>query len=201
MRLWLVRHGQTQANTQHLFCGRKESPLTQEGTAQARWVSQQLQHVPFDLVMVSERERAQHTANLITCERHPDAIVSALLNEMDFGDWEMRHHSQLINEDPRYQDWCSDWQHAVPPGGEGFPAFTARIANLAEMLRATPGENVLLVTHQGVISLLIAHLLNMPPAAMWSFAVEQGAWSRIDLHGEQTTLRYLNNQGGSLPAH
>jgi alpha-ribazole phosphatase len=40
-------------------------------------------------------------------------------------------------------------------------------------------QNLLIVSHQGVLSLLIARLLSMPAAAMWHFRVEQGAGARL----------------------
>ncbi|PWW08022.1 adenosylcobalamin/alpha-ribazole phosphatase [Mangrovibacter plantisponsor] len=197
MRLWLVRHGQTEANTRQLFCGKSESPLTPTGIGQACVVANLLRNVPFDHVLMSERERARHTAQLILQPHHPQPRTSALLNEMDFGAWEMQHHSTLIEQDKQYQAWCADWQHVTPPEGESFARFTERVAKLAGAARSLQADNLLLVSHQGVISQLLAQLLNMPPAAMWHFAIEQGAWSRIDLKGDYATLRYLNNHGNS----
>jgi alpha-ribazole phosphatase len=39
---------------------------------------------------------------------------------MFFGDWEMRHHRDLQQEDENYAAWCADWQHAAPTNGESF---------------------------------------------------------------------------------
>ncbi|VFS68402.1 Alpha-ribazole phosphatase [Raoultella terrigena] len=69
MRLWLVRHGETQANAAGLYSGRAPTPLTERGEAQALRLGQRLQAVAFDRVLCSELERTQRTADLLLGER------------------------------------------------------------------------------------------------------------------------------------
>ncbi|WP_180295956.1 histidine phosphatase family protein, partial [Klebsiella pneumoniae] len=52
----------------------------------------------------------------------------------------------------------------------------------------------LVVSHQGVLSLLIARLIGMPAEAMWHFRVDQGCWSAIDINQKFATLRVLNSR-------
>ena len=114
MRLWLIRHGETQANVDGLYSGHAPTPLTARGIEQAQNLHTLLHDVSFDLVLCSELERAQHTARLVLSDRqHPVHIIPEL-NEMFFGDWEMRHHRDLMQEDAEnYSAWCNDWQHAI----------------------------------------------------------------------------------------
>ncbi len=62
MRLWLIRHGETQANVDGLYSGHAPTPLTARGIEQAQNLHTLLHGVSFDLVLCSELERAQHTA-------------------------------------------------------------------------------------------------------------------------------------------
>ena len=55
-------------------------------------------------------------------------------------------------------------------------------------------ENLLIVSHQGVLSLLTALLLGMPTASMWHFRIDHGAWSVIDFSPQFVTLRVLNSR-------
>ncbi|STJ17357.1 alpha-ribazole-5'-phosphate phosphatase [Escherichia coli] len=52
----------------------------------------------------------------------------------------------------------------------------------------------LVVSHQGVLSLLIARLIGMPAESMWHFRVDQGGWSAIDINQKFATLRVLNSR-------
>lgn len=54
MRLWLVRHGETEANVAGLYSGHAPTPLTERGIAQAQTLSTLLRNVPVDNVLCSE---------------------------------------------------------------------------------------------------------------------------------------------------
>lgn len=196
MKLWLVRHGQTQANVDGLYSGISETPLTELGLTQAQAVGSMLGQVAFEKVLCSELGRAQHTTQLILQQRQIPVVTEPRLNEMNFGDWEMRHHRDLQRLDAEnYAAWCNDWQNVIPKNGEGFQIFSQRVSEFARALSSqTEAENILIVSHQGVLSLLIATLLNMPPASLWHFIIEQGAWSYIEIRDGFTTLRTLNNR-------
>lgn len=201
MKLWLVRHGQTQANVDGLYSGISETSLTEKGISQAEEVGNMLNYIAFDKVLCSELSRAQHTTQLILQQRNVPVITEPRLNEMNFGDWEMRHHRDLQRLDAEnYSAWCNDWQNVVPKNGEGFQIFSQRVSAFATSLSLLPKqENVLIVSHQGVLSLLIATLLNMPPDSLWHFVIEQGAWSSIEIQDGFTTLRTLNNRAVYTP--
>ncbi|EAR7911258.1 adenosylcobalamin/alpha-ribazole phosphatase [Salmonella enterica] len=196
MRLWLVRHGETEANVAGLYSGHAPTPLTEKGIGQAKTLHTLLCHAPFDRVLCSELERARHTARLVLEGRDAPQHILPELNEMYFGDWEMRHHRDLTHEDAEsYAAWCTDWQNAVPTNGEGFQAFTQRVERFISRLDAfSDCQSLLIVSHQGVLSLLIARLLAMPAASLWHFRVEQGCWSAIDICEGFATLKVLNSR-------
>ena len=196
MRLWLVRHGETEANVAGLYSGHAPTPLTERGIAQAQTLGTLLRNVPVDNVLCSELERARHTTQLILAEREVPVRNMPELNEMFFGDWEMRHHRDLAREDAEnYAVWCNDWQNATPTNGEGFQAFSQRVERfIAQLADYKTCQNLLVVSHQGVLSVLIARLLSMPAAAMWHFRVEQGCWSAIDFCDDFAVLKVLNSR-------
>ena len=196
MRLWLVRHGETEANVAGLYSGHAPTPLTERGIAQAQTLGTLLRNVPVDNVLCSELERARHTTELILGDREIPVRNMPELNEMFFGDWEMRHHRDLAREDAEnYAVWCNDWQNATPTNGEGFQAFSLRVERfIAQLDDYKMCQNLLVVSHQGVLSVLIARLLSMPAAAMWHFRVEQGCWSAIDFCDDFAVLKVLNSR-------
>ena len=196
MRLWLVRHGETEANVAGLYSGHAPTPLTERGIAQAQTLGTLLRNVPVDNVLCSDLERARHTTQLILAEREVPVRNMPELNEMFFGDWEMRHHRDLAREDAEnYAVWCNDWQNATPTNGEGFQAFSRRVERfIAQLADYKACQNLLVVSHQGVLSVLIARLLSMPAAAMWHFRVEQGCWSAIDFCDDFAVLKVLNSR-------
>ena len=196
MRLWLVRHGETDANVAGLYSGHAPTSLTQRAITQAETLAALLHNVPFDHVLCSELERARHTSQLVLAGRDVPLRIMPELNEMFFGDWEMRHHRDLAREDAEnYALWCNDWQNATPTNGEGFQAFSQRVERfIAQLADYKDSQNLLVVSHQGVLSVLIARLMSMPAASMWHFRVEQGCWSAIDFCDDFAVLKVLNSR-------
>ncbi|WP_174847318.1 adenosylcobalamin/alpha-ribazole phosphatase [Yersinia artesiana] len=213
MRLFLVRHGQTEANLRGVFCGLTDVALTPLGVEQAGDVASWLADVAFADGVSSQLLRARHTADIVLAGHPLNAGINDQLNEMNFGEWEMRHHHDLQREDPdAWAAWVADWQQASPTGGESFIQFSNRVESVVQSLLSTRSHqtnrhetnshdnNQLLVAHQGVLSLMLARLLAMPAAAMWHFHFEQGAYSVLEIHDGFVTLRAFNSRAVWQPA-
>ncbi|EKN3737871.1 adenosylcobalamin/alpha-ribazole phosphatase [Yersinia enterocolitica] len=208
MRLFLVRHGQTEANLRGVFCGLTDLALTPLGVEQAGDVAGWLADVAFADGVSSQLLRARHTADIVLAGHPLNAGINDQLNEMNFGEWEMRHHHDLQREDPdAWVAWVADWQQASPTGGESFIQFSDRVESVVQSLLSTNSHqtnnhdnNQLLVAHQGVLSLMLARLLAMPAAAMWHFHFEQGAYSVLEIHDGFVTLRAFNSRAAWQPA-
>ncbi|HDM8439055.1 adenosylcobalamin/alpha-ribazole phosphatase [Yersinia enterocolitica] len=213
MRLFLVRHGQTEANLRGVFCGLTDLALTSLGVEQAGDVASWLADVAFVDGVSSQLLRARHTADIVLAGHSLNAGINDQLNEMNFGEWEMRHHHDLQREDPdAWAAWVADWQQASPTGGESFIQFSDRVESVVQSLLSSNSHqtnrhqinnhdnNQLLVAHQGVLSLMLARLLAMPAAAMWHFHFEQGAYSVLEIHDGFVTLRAFNSRAAWQPA-
>ena len=61
MKLYMIRHGQSTANAQHLHAGWAQIPLTDQGMEQARIAGRLLAGIQFDSIYVSDLLRAQQT--------------------------------------------------------------------------------------------------------------------------------------------
>ncbi|NDL63169.1 histidine phosphatase family protein [Acerihabitans arboris] len=201
MNLYLARHGETRANRDGVYCGVSDLPLTQQGRWQAHRVAWQLADIPFGRVLTSRLRRSRETAAILCPGTAPEAWPE--WDEMNFGEWELRHHRDLRAQDPvRYAAWCDDWQHAPPPGGEGFQEFARRVERASARLRGQADDgNILLVAHQGVLGVLLATLLGLPPTAMWHFPFRQDAFTQVRLDHGFCVLNRLNDGGrATMPA-
>jgi alpha-ribazole phosphatase len=195
MRIFLVRHGQTAANVSGVFYGSTDLSLSPQGIAQSQRVAGYLSGVAFGHTRVSALQRSQQTARLIV-PTADDVHVDARLNELDFGEWEMRHFSDIEKESPAsWQRWMDDWQNATPDGGEAFPHFAARVRAAAdEMSQLQQREDTLIVAHQGALSLMLATWLGMPVAAMWHFPFSHDAYTVVENRAGYWVLRVFNGR-------
>ena len=65
IRVYIVRHGETEENKQKIIQGHLDSPLNSEGERQADLVAGALKDVPFDVCYSSDLRRAVDTAKRI----------------------------------------------------------------------------------------------------------------------------------------
>lgn len=132
------------------------------------------------------------TSPLVRCRTlaqclHPQPVVDARLAEIDFGRWEGKTW-QEIGAAP-LDLWAADVAGFVPPGGESAAALQARA--LAFVAELTVPEAVL-VTHAGVIRVLLAHWLELAPSQWTTLNFAYGATTTVEVKGDGATLLHLN---------
>jgi len=148
--IYLIRHGKTQANERHLYCGSTDLPLSPAGAAELR----ELNYPPVNArFLTSGMKRTNETLKILFGDVPFREIPE--FREVDFGAFEMRGYGEL-KEDPAYLDWIAgDNEGNVPPGGESGKEMTARVLSAFEALERA-GEDTVLVTHGGVIAAIMA---------------------------------------------
>jgi alpha-ribazole phosphatase len=176
----LLRHGATHTLPGQLR-GRSDDALTPEGWQQMRAASHSGH---WHAIASSTLARCSDFAHELAQTRQLPIHLDARLAELDFGHWEGRSISELL-QDPASADalrafWSDPWR-SPPPGGESMTDFAARIlAALRELSGHHAGQRVLLITHGGVIRFLLAHARRLPPDALASFDVPHASLHRID---------------------
>jgi broad specificity phosphatase PhoE len=110
------------------------------------------------------------------------------LAEIDFGEWEGRSATELMQRCPEaLSEFWRDPSHATPPGGESLLQFNHRVVTTWESLhRNNEDQRLLLVTHGGVIRMLLCHLQGWPLNRLMEFEVKHAA-----LFGLEITERRL----------
>ncbi len=151
MTIYLIRHGTTAANEQHLYCGSSDLPLSPNGR-QALQRHTAPKNVRF---MTSGMKRTNETLHLLFGNVAYE--TESRLREIDFGRFEMQSYATLRTQ-PDYQAWITgDNEHNVPPGGESGAQMAQRVlAALEELL--SDGQDTVVVTHGGVIAAIMSQL-------------------------------------------
>ena len=149
MSIYLIRHGKTEANEQHLYCGSTDLPLSDGGR-------EELLSMRYDITperfVTSGMKRTDETLQILFGT--VPYSVDTRFREVDFGDFEMKSYEMLKN-DPAYQAWLTgDNESNVPPGGESGAQMTRRVLRA---LRDIP-DGTAIITHGGVIAAIMASL-------------------------------------------
>lgn len=149
-KLYLIRHGKTQANLEHRYCGSTDLPLSPQGIEELRNLHYDISGVRF---LTSGMLRTEETLQLLFGPVPHEALPE--FREVDFGVFEMRTYEDL-KEEPAYQNWITgDNMANIPPQGESGNQMCARVlAALPELQK----EDTVLITHGGVIAAIMAHL-------------------------------------------
>ena len=152
MTVWLIRHGMTEANEKHLYCGSTDLPLSESGKAA---LSQLRYDIPCENFVTSGMRRTEETLKQLFGE--VSFRTDSRFREVDFGDFEMKSY-EMLKDDAAYQLWITgENEKNVPPNGESGEAMTMRVLEAFREIWSA-GEDTVIVTHGGVIAAIMASL-------------------------------------------
>lgn len=100
LSLYIVRHGQTEWNTEHRMQGWQDSDLTAEGLRRARALGERLKHTDFQKVYICTSKRTEDTAKAILGNRQVPFEKEDLFREMPLGPWEGKKQEDIEKEEP-----------------------------------------------------------------------------------------------------
>lgn len=125
--LYLTRHGETQWNTVRRMQGQKNSPLTDLGLRQARWLAESLKGTRIDVIYSSPLGRAHDTAKLISQCLGAPVITRDELKELYFGSWEgqLKEDLEKKYQETDYHFW-NEPEKYVPTDGESLEELMTR---------------------------------------------------------------------------
>jgi alpha-ribazole phosphatase len=149
MEIYLIRHT-TPLITGGLIYGRLDVPLADSFDREIVSVLDQLPK-GLDAVYSSPSTRCTRLASMISTEYMTDEA----LYELDFGSWEGSTWDAVAGA--ACDEWMSDFVNRATPNGESMLQMQNRIMNFWEELLLKPYHTVAIVTHGGVIRILLAH--------------------------------------------
>ena len=162
--IYLIRHGETEANIKHIYCGSTDIPLSHAGIEklQARRAEEVMRRIRKEakLFVTSGMIRTDQTLKLLFGD--VDHKVDPRFREIDFGLFEMHSYYEL-KDTPEYQQWLAGNNEAnVCPGGESGQQMEIRVMEafreLQESFLDSAEANVVVVTHGGVIAAIMSNL-------------------------------------------
>lgn len=153
MQLYLIRHPTPQVAAGICY-GRTDLELAEDVAAAAARIGPQL---PLRLpVFTSPLQRCRQLADAL----HPAPRSDPRLQEMNFGAWEMRPWNQIQRE--ALDGWAADPLGYAPPDGESVAQLQARVQNFVMELKDEGLERAVLVTHAGVLKVLVGDSQRLP---------------------------------------
>lgn len=145
MRVWFIRHGESETNKTGHYTGWFDAPLTEKGRSDALLARSALKEVNFDKIYSSDLARARTTAEIAVpgCEYES----TSLIREINVGNLSGKPSSSLDDVQKK---------SAVLEGykifdGESVSEFTSRVSEFMKLLENSNYQNVAVFSHAGVI--------------------------------------------------
>lgn len=190
----LVRHGETESNASGVYCGWKNSQLTEKGLRQANIVSEKLKQEKIHHMMSSDLDRTMETAKIINNYHQVQLTLEKDFREMHFGLWEGLSYKEIAqSHKTALKDWEEDWIDFRMPQGESLRQMYERVtARIAKMMEEYKEGNILIVSHSGCIRAILAHLIGRGIEDYWKYKIDNCGITKIEILDGFPILTALN---------
>ena len=173
-KIYLIRHGQTDANKTNIYQGVSiDPPLNETGKQQAELLAKYFRkhYGSVPVIITSPARRAYETASAVwrimatpTVQTMPlpTLIIEKDLQEINHGQWEGKTPDQIKEFDAETQEkwWHGNTFEVAFPGGETIADAYARAQRVfVWVLNTFPDEDVVIVAHGGTNALILSSIL------------------------------------------
>ena len=191
--VWLIRHGLTES-AEDRCCGRSDVRLSADGIKQAKEIATRIARESISHFYSSHLSRAIETARIVV---EPHGLPFRTMNElaeMDFGDLEGLRYEEIQE---RYPDISQSWMNSPTetrfPNGESFTLMSIRVLGALNLLISRHrNQSIAMITHAGVIRLILARALSIPDHQIFRLAQGYGAINRIEYSDHGPVVQLVN---------
>ncbi|MBQ1945733.1 MAG: histidine phosphatase family protein [Clostridia bacterium] len=158
MQVYIVRHGQSEANLSGQYSGWAHVSLTEKGFADAAHAGEVMKGVEFARVYSSDLKRAMQTAQ--TALPGAELILDPLLREISTGILTGTYHKDALALYGEAHRKCTQARDYSRYGGESHQMHCARVNQFMKKLEEDPIEgNVAIFCHDGTTKAILNYVL------------------------------------------
>ena len=200
MRCYLVRHAQTAWNGENRLQGHSDQPLNAFGLQQAQRLgvyfgAVRTHDAALSVLYSSPLQRSRQTAEAIAQATGLILQIEPELAEMSLGAWEGLTPEEIdARFDGGYHRWHVSPSRVTIPEAEPAAAFHQRVRRVFERIaQRHPDQEVVLVTHGGVIASLFSRWLEADyDRLLRRVALENAGISRVDCRTQPPLVLWVN---------
>ncbi len=181
LRLYLVRHGQTELNRDRRFRGFSDAPLNARGRLEATGAAAALEPSGLEVIYTSPLPRAVETARIIG-----DALGAAVeiddgFTDIDYGEWqgltveevEDRFGGEVLGS------WKRDPGGFTFPGGDSMDSVAARLGSALERVACAGPQVAAAVSHLAVLKVCFIVAMGVDFDYFWRLGLDNGSVSLL----------------------
>lgn len=183
MEIHLIRHTAVE-NPENLCYGYSEMPLRKDFYEDFKQLNLDRD---FDLIFSSPAQRCCLLADYFKF----DYTTDERLREMNFGNWELKKWTDIPEEE--INPWYQDFINVKAAGGENLLEMQTRVLSFwNELIQKKNTDRVLIVTHAGVIRLILQAILQFPLENMFSIQIDYGKRVLLSRHENLMSIKNMN---------
>lgn len=191
MKLFFIRHGQTDWNIAGRIQGSTEIPLNETGIAQAEELSKNVLALNYKISKIysSKQKRAMKTAQILSEATNVDYILQEGLEEICLGEWEGLNWEEVNDKYPvELEEWNKNHRYSKSHKGESYQELLDRVLAAIQHIINENNENVAIVTHGAVIMCLRCYITNTSFDDIMKFRIKNASITEIDSKLLETSL-------------
>ncbi len=191
-KITLVRHCQTNYNSEKRYQGWTDIKLNQKGRREAEKLGNAFKGSLPEKIYSSSLSRARETTQILRGENEADFAREEDLRELNFGRWEGKTWEEIKKQNPRAEkEFDADIRNFHPPGGESILSMKKRVLDFWENIKGKK-KDTLLVSHTGPIKLILLNVLKASLEGFWNIHIDPGSISVIKIFKNTSTVVKMN---------
>lgn len=182
----MIRHGESYDNINKVY-GSDETQLSQRGIEQIKIAKENLKKFSYDKVYYSPLVRTTETLKHLNLRGTDDIRI----RELNFGVFAGKNHKEVEEKFPKeFKMWNEDiFRYSIPKGESLLENYERVKEFLKEII--IKDEDVLLVTHAGVIRLIFSWVFDNPEY-FFKFKVTNGSINVVSIEDDYKFIKKLN---------
>ena len=189
MKIYIIRHGETDMNAKGVMQGRMNSKLNESGIKLAYLTGQAMKGISFDCCISSSLDRAKETAEIILRESENDIPfeIDDRVIEIDFGDMEGKRITEMGNEGLKF--YFDPFHFIGFPNGETIQDVCGRTQEfLKELIAKDDGKTYLISTHGCAMRGMVNYLSDNPADYWFGHAPYNCSFTIVEAEGGKARI-------------
>ncbi len=177
--IYLIRHTEVYNPTKLCF-GQSEMPLEENFTVQFDWIKERLDLNETALYYSSPLRRCTKLASYLSEDKF---ITEQRISDQNFGTWEMKEWEEIPEKElnARSEDFVN---YKIKKGESFLGLYDRAIDFYEEIISANESENIVIVTHAGVIRSIVSYVLDFPLEKVFNLQIDYSSLSKLSCKKE-----------------
>ncbi len=193
MRIFLIRHGETDWNVARRVMGVDPIPLNENGRKMVRDLARVLSNEGIDTIYSSTVERAMESAGILSREWNAGIVEEPRLNECRFEPWVGKLFDELRDLEDFKLYFTRPTESRFSTSETMRDIQSRAVAAIERIISEKRSGNVAAVTHSDIVKPILAHYLGMDLDLMHRFLISNASVTLLDFSGRFMRIPYINS--------